>query len=93
MPRLTAHQIEELTKAHPNWKLEDGKIVRDWQFKDFFEAMTFVNTVADLAEEVGHHPDIAISYTRVRLSLVSHDSGGITDRDARMVIQIEGKVP
>jgi 4a-hydroxytetrahydrobiopterin dehydratase len=46
--------------------------------------MAFVNRVATLAEEAGHHPDIDIRYNRVKLALVSHDAGGITARDASM---------
>jgi 4a-hydroxytetrahydrobiopterin dehydratase len=85
---LTKSQIDDLLKAEPGWKLEDGTLVRDWIFKDFVEAMSFVNKVAELAESAGHHPDIDIRYNRVRLALVSHDAGGITDRDASMASQI-----
>jgi 4a-hydroxytetrahydrobiopterin dehydratase len=46
--------------------------------------VTFVNKVADMAEEANHHPDIDIRYNRVRLALVSHDAGGITTHDFAM---------
>ena len=84
MPPLTKSEIESLLKSQTHWKLEDGKLVRDWTFKNFVEAMTFVNRVAELAEAAGHHPDIDIRYNRVRLGLVTHDAGGITHRDAEM---------
>ncbi len=85
---LNAAEIEEVLRADPEWKLQGGKLVREWTFKDFVEAMAFVNRVADLAEAAGHHPDIDVRYNQVVLGLVSHDAGGITQRDAAMASQI-----
>ena len=89
---LNATEIEEVLKTHPEWKLRGGKLVREWTFKDFVEAMEFVNRIAALAEDAGHHPDIDIRYNHVLLGLVSHDAGGITKRDAAMISQIETKL-
>jgi 4a-hydroxytetrahydrobiopterin dehydratase len=85
---LTAVEIEDVLKANPEWKLQQGKLVREWIFKDFVEAMGFVNRVAEIAEAAGHHPDIDVRYNHVLLGLVSHDAGGITTRDAAMASQI-----
>jgi 4a-hydroxytetrahydrobiopterin dehydratase len=86
---LNATEIEEVLKIHPQWKLQGGKLVREWTFKDFVEAMQFVNRVAIVAEAAGHHPDIDVRYNRVLLGLVSHDAGGITRRDAAMAGRID----
>jgi 4a-hydroxytetrahydrobiopterin dehydratase len=86
---LNAAQIEEVLKTHPAWKLQGGKLVREWAFKDFVEAMKFVNRVAGVAEDAGHHPDIDIRYNQVLLGLVSHDAGGITKRDIAMASTID----
>jgi 4a-hydroxytetrahydrobiopterin dehydratase len=86
---LDAAEIGEVLKTRPAWKLQAGKLVREWTFKDFIEAMAFVNRVAALAESAGHHPDIDIRYNRVVLGLISHDAGGITRRDATMAAQID----
>ena len=88
MSVLSQSEIDTLLKANPDWKLESGKLVRDWTFKDFGQAMAFVNRVAELAEAAGHHPDIDIRYNQVRLGLVSHDAGGITLRDSKMAIRL-----
>ena len=56
----------------------------------FVAAIELVNRVADLAEAAGHHPEIAISYNRVTFSLVTHDEGGITQKDVDLATQIEG---
>jgi 4a-hydroxytetrahydrobiopterin dehydratase len=85
---LNSAEIEEVLRADPEWKLQNGKLVREWTFKDFIEAMKFVNRVADLAEAAGHHPDIDVRYNQVTLGLVSHDAGGITQRDAAMANRI-----
>lgn len=93
MPALSRAEIDNLLKAHPEWNLEGGKLIREWRFKDFIAAMAFVNRVAELAEAAGHHPDIDIRYNQVKLALVSHDAGGITDRDAAMASEISKLFP
>jgi 4a-hydroxytetrahydrobiopterin dehydratase len=85
---LTPTEIEDVLRTLPDWKLKDGKLVREWTFRDFAEAMTFVNRIAAIAEEANHHPDIDIRYNRVQLALISHDAGGITNRDAAMASRL-----
>jgi 4a-hydroxytetrahydrobiopterin dehydratase len=85
---LTEQELLELLRELPEWAVEEGTLVRFWTFADFVEAMAFVNRVAQIAEQAGHHPDIDIRYNRVKLGLVSHDAGGITARDARMARQL-----
>ncbi len=87
--KLNAAEIDKALKTHPEWHLEAGKLIRKWTFKDFIEAMVFVNRVAAVAEAAGHHPDIDIRYNKVTLGLISHDAGGITSRDATMVGRID----
>ena len=72
------------------WDTVDGKLVKVVKKKDFREAMAFVNAVADVAEAANHHPDIAISWNEVTLTLWTHTEGGITDADRRMSEQIDG---
>jgi 4a-hydroxytetrahydrobiopterin dehydratase len=90
---LSEEELNALLRERPDWSLRDGKLVRQWTFKDFVEAMTFVNRVAELAEQAQHHPDIDIRYNRVELALVSHDAGGVTARDARMARQLSAAFP
>ena len=89
MQKLNEQELHEVIAGLPKWKLEDGKLVRDWTFKDFIAAMKFVDHVAVLAEAAGHHPDIDIRYNRVRLALVTHDSGGVTAKDADMAASLD----
>lgn len=64
--------------------------MRDYEFKDFAGAMAFVNRVAEVAEEANHHPDILVhGWNRVRLTLTTHDAGGLTDNDHAMAQRID----
>ena len=73
----------------PNWQLDDGKITRTYQFKDFPAAIKFVEVVAALAEQAWHHPDIDIRWNKVTLTLTTHDSGGLTDKDFALARQLD----
>jgi 4a-hydroxytetrahydrobiopterin dehydratase len=81
MPALSAKEVASHRTRVPAWKVENGELVRTFQFEDFRGSMRFVNQVADLAEAAAHHPDIDIRYNRVRLALVTHDAGGLTAKD------------
>jgi 4a-hydroxytetrahydrobiopterin dehydratase len=93
MKALTDAEMTTLLDRQPLWILAEGKLVRDWKFEDFVAAMAFVNRVAEVAEEAGHHPDIDIRYNRVRLGLITHDAGGVTARDAQMAERITREFP
>ena len=88
MPLLTSTQITEALAALPGWTLENGAIQQSFTFADFVAAMHFVNAVAAIAEQAGHHPDIDIRYNRVRFALSSHDAGGITEKDTAVAAAI-----
>jgi 4a-hydroxytetrahydrobiopterin dehydratase len=85
---LSASEIDQALEKLPGWSRRGKAIERVFQFGNFLEAMEFVNKIAVAAEAANHHPDIAISYNKVTLALVSHDSGGITQRDIRMAGKI-----
>ncbi len=86
---LNDEQIRERLDAS-EWQREGEHIVRDWQFKDFREAIGFVNRVADVAEEMNHHPDIIVhSWNKVRLSVTNHSAGGLTDADFELSKKVD----
>lgn len=72
------------------WSRRGDLLTRMYQFRDFAAAMAFVNRVAESAEAANHHPDIDIRYSKVTLSLSSHDSGGITQKDVDLAKAIDG---
>jgi len=81
MPVLTEHEINHSLESLPAWRVEASALRRNFKFGDFREAMSFVNSVAAVAERAGHHPDIDIRYNKVELALASHDAGGLTEKD------------
>ncbi len=88
--RLTAEQIQAALATLSGWALKGGlEIAKQYTFKDFVEAMRFVNRVAELAEAADHHPDITIRYKRVILVLATHSAGGLTEKDIALARQIE----
>jgi 4a-hydroxytetrahydrobiopterin dehydratase len=74
----------------PDWHLIGGKLVKTVVCGSFTGALAFVQEVGRLAEEADHHPDIDIRYNRVTLSLITHDSGGITAWDIDLARAIDG---
>jgi 4a-hydroxytetrahydrobiopterin dehydratase len=88
MPVLTDNEIKQSLGRLKGWQQNGKAIQRMFEFPDFKTAMQFVNKVADAAEQAQHHPDIDIRYNKVTLGLVSHDSGGVTERDMQMAEKI-----
>ena len=88
MSVLAEKEIQQCLSELPGWKYGNNSIEKLFEFKDFAAAIKFVNRVAEAAEQANHHPDIDIRYNMVRMSLTSHDSGGVTARDFRMAKQI-----
>ena len=81
MRTLSEQEVASHLGALPEWQIEKGELTRTFTFKDFLASLAFVNQVGERAEAAGHHPDIDIRYNKVRLGLVSHDSGGLTTKD------------
>ena len=93
MPTLSPDAAQSRLAQLPGWQIESGELVRTFEFKDFVAALRFVNRVGELAEQAGHHPDIDIRYNRVRLALVSHDAGGLTEKDFDLAAQVQNLAP
>ena len=80
--KLTATQIDMELKNIPDWKINsNGEIEKTFGFTGFPQSLLFVNSVGLLAESKNHHPDILIKWNKVKLSLITHDSGGLTAKD------------
>ena len=90
---LSEPEIQQALRQLPAWQKKGKAIERVFQFDNFVRAMEFVNQIAEASEAVNHHPDILISYNKVTLSLVSHDSGGVTQRDIKMAGRINQLAP
>lgn len=80
-----AHELKE------GWTVGERVLTRDYRFKNFKQALDFVNRVAEIAEAQGHHPDILIhGYNRVRIELSTHAIGGLSKNDFIIAAHIDG---
>lgn len=93
MPILSLDAAQSRLAQLSGWAMESGELVRTFEFKDFVAALAFVNKVGELAEQAGHHPDIDIRYSRVRLALVTHSAGGLTEKDFDLAAQAQSLAP
>lgn len=88
--KLDKGALAEALSGLPGWDHDEksAALVREFGFKNFSQAFGFMARVALLAEKAGHHPDWSNSYNKVRISLSTHDAGGITGKDAELAGKI-----
>ena len=86
---LTVSEIAVRAAEVPRWRKEGKTITRTWTFNDFPEALAFINKVAAIAESMNHHPEIYNSWATVRLTLTTHDKGGLTDLDFDLAKKVD----
>ena len=82
--KLTVDKSKQLLTQLPEWTLDETSdaIERKWKFKNFVEAIAFVNRAAEIAEAEQHHPDLHLTgYRNVRVVLTTHAIGGLSDND------------
>ena len=93
MNKLDQQQALTLLTALPRWQYDEarGAITREFRFADFAQAFAFMTQIALAAEKLDHHPEWSNVYNRVRITLTTHDAGGLTQRDidlARLADQV-----
>jgi 4a-hydroxytetrahydrobiopterin dehydratase len=81
MTKLSESQVADKLTDLEGWSDLNGSIQRTYSFESFAAAINFVNVIAQHAEEVQHHPDILVRYSKVTLTLSTHDVSGISDKD------------
>lgn len=90
MPKkLTTESVRGWLQERPGWKRRSNTLTKDFQFTSFRDSIVFVNRVATLADTVDHHPEIDVRFDTVRLTLSTHDAGGITEKDLELAEQID----
>ena len=87
--QLSPEIIAQKLAGKAGWSLRQGKLYRLFVFEDFSEAFGFMSRVALLAESMNHHPEWSNIYNRVEIQLVTHDAGGISERDFKLAEQID----
>ena len=90
MKKLSTTELQKhLDEKLSDWKLQENKIMRHFEFKDFIEAFGFMTKVALLAQQANHHPEWSNVYNKVKIVLTTHDEDGITDKDIQLALKIE----
>jgi 4a-hydroxytetrahydrobiopterin dehydratase len=79
--KLSDEQIKEELRKLPGWLLQNGKLHKEYVFKDFVEAFAFMTKAALHAEAMNHHPEWFNVYNKLKVDLMTHDAGGITSND------------
>ena len=89
-PALTPEQLKAALIGLEGWGLDDGKLLKVYDLKDFKAALAFINQVGAVAEGLNHHPEIHNSWNRVTLRLCTHDAGGrLTEKDLTLARAIQ----
>lgn len=86
---LNTQEIKDCLKRVPEWDHDKKQIERIFEFDDFSEAIDFVNSVAEIAEEDNHHPDLDIRFNKVRVLLSTRSEGGVTELDFDLAEKID----
>lgn len=91
VPPLQGQELQDYLEEVKDWELVEGqKIKKKFEFKNFMEALAFVNKVGEIAEKEGHHPDIhLVSYKNVVIELWTHSIGGLSENDFIVAAKID----
>jgi 4a-hydroxytetrahydrobiopterin dehydratase len=88
--RLTNTEVVQALSELREWRIVEGKLHREYVFRDFVEAWAFMSAAALLVQQMDHHPEWFNVYHTVRVDLVTHDAGGISARDVELARKLEG---
>lgn len=89
MTTLSDEEIDGRLQSLPGWERSGPAIARTFKFDDFVGSVDFVNRITPAAEQMNHHPDLAISWNKVEVSLSTHSQGGLTENDFALATQID----
>ncbi len=91
-PPLSDQQVSALlAELGGGWEVaEDNRLYKEFGFKDFAEALAFVNRVGAVAEEQDHHPDITLAWGKATLTLWTHSIGGLSENDFILAARADG---
>ena len=82
--KLSQDEIDAKLKGLPEWHSTGQNLSRDFKFKSFKSALSFVNKVGEIAEKENHHPDIMLGWGYAKITFTTHDAGGLTQSDFKL---------
>jgi len=87
--QIKSNITQQVKEKLPTWQVKNDSLYKEFTFKNFVEAFSFMTAVALEAEKMDHHPDWSNGYNKVTISLSTHSAGGITDKDFNLAGKIE----
>lgn len=90
---VSPHELADFLEECSGWDQRGSEICKTFEFQTFLKAIDFVQAVAGVAEEAGHHPDINIHYNKVILNLTTHSKGGLTAADIEVARLLDKLIP
>lgn len=81
VPPLDPGQAQRLLEKLKGWTIEDGRLVKRYRFRNYYETMAFVNALAWISHREDHHPDLEVGYNACRVAYVTHAIGGLSEND------------
>ena len=85
---MEPEQIQRALRELDEWSVKDGKLHKEFSFTDFSETRAFIERVCDAADELNHHPEVWFTYAKAIVEIVTHDSGGLTEKDFALARKI-----
>jgi len=92
-PRLSPDEISAALLGLPQWSGDGDGIRRSVELPSFRDAVAAIGAIADVAEELDHHPDIDLRWRTLHLAVVTHSAGGVTDLDVQLARRIDALLP
>ena len=89
MALLSDEEIKTRLKDVPGWQHRGESIVKSFDRGDFVGSIKFIDSLVEPAEEMGHHPDLAVSWSQVEVAISTHSEGGITENDFELAKKVE----
>ena len=89
MATLSDSEIESRLGELEGWKRDGDAITKEFELEDFVGSVEFVRRLVEPAEDMGHHPDLSISWDKVRVSITTHAEGGLTANDFELAKRID----
>jgi 4a-hydroxytetrahydrobiopterin dehydratase len=90
MPVLSDEEIQERLAGLEGWERDGDAITKEFKLDDFVGSVEFVKRLTPVAEEMNHHPDLAISWNKVTVSVTTHSEGGLTENDFELASRVDG---
>ena len=85
--KLSVDEVQQELEGLPGWRIEEGKLVREFKFSDFIEAFAFMTELAIVSEKLNHHPEWFNVYNKLKVELRTHDVDGLSDKDLEWALQ------